>query len=562
MKVNWLGLTMMSVVAMFALACGSSDDSVALVPSIANIDSSLDTDTIDKAKLYKVESSGNAASSASYQSDVTAGTGDADHTATFYNVASGEYLLKVEGTNGSDLYQAPVEVANNTISGLGKAVPTYFQVNAFTTYVVLKALEGSGNLNDVATVVDEVLGTTLSLKDVFFDGGSLRLASSGAGASLTSDNLMTAINYVALVVTQAAKIETNSSSANTAVGGFSDILTTIIGAGDSLSDLADATSDANLLNILTEVNSSTNLSDLEAILGEDFVDEIVGSGDNLLDFADVVVAELISAAFESTNDSFEIQSFALVDYSFGWSSGNEFTLNSLAPVFKLTFADNVKKDLVASAIAIELNKVGGASYDLKASDATVQYSWASGSELYIAVKADGLAITDKELEPGAVYNYSINTDAFVAQDNIIVGIYGAGNIAVSDLTLTSEMVPVAIDGTSWNGLTAAQVSFNINTADEYSVAGNSSSGNLGFYLTATGENDSKYIDTSYFSLDAGTDDAGVAVTSFSSIESGDNLVSGTLSIDDAKQAFLSSGNYSLMYETMGTLGGTLNISIE
>ena len=554
MKRNWLGLVMLLMVALFALACGSSSDNApATTFTYGSVDSSLDYGDISKAELLPI-SNGTAQSSGVIEdSEINNGNGD-DHRAVFQNVSNGDYLFRVSGGNSTlytTLFEATVSVSSNVISGLGKATPAYFQANPLTTFIVSQA---AGNLDFTSSLnglVEAVLSGN-SLEDVYYDGGVLINKSNGKGAGLQSTNVMSSINYVALVIKSVSKI--TSSDNTTLVDNAITLLKEIALAGDDMSALETATGNAVLGQIFSA--TSANVTEIKSVVGEKFVSELIGNSSSLSSFEGITAGNLQAAAVAATDDSFEIESFALADSNFGstGTSANQFILKTLAPVFKVTFANNVNQGLVGSAISVDLEKVGGGSYSLSLDDATVVSSWASATELYLAVKADGLSISSKELEPGAVYNYTLNTSKF--SGNTQVGNYGSGNIAVEDLTITSPKVPVAFAGTSFDGLMASEVLFNVNASSSYTVSGNSTD-DYGFYLWAAGEVTGKQIDGSYFQL---TDIDGNVV----SVTNGSKVTEGTITLTSSVQGNLESGEYNLEYQSNSTqvVSGTLKINIK
>lgn len=541
--VKWLAPV---AILALALACGSSDSSSSgsTVLTRANVDSSVAIADIENVQLFKI-TDGDAAAAATYTTTNVSAVTNADHLVIFSNIEQeASYLLKVVSDNGAELFQAVIEVtADNEVQALGaaKEAPSFFQVNALTTYIVSIA----GNTLDSAALedaIEEVLGAGAdaeTLNSLYLDGETI-LEDDGDTFDVDSDK-MAAINYVSILVVAAAALPEGDDA-------ISDVasLITNVAAAESFAELETALSE-NLTSIFSAVEDdsfASTIVDIAPVFAESLGIDEDTSLDDLGEALEADAAELETAADASTNDSATVSNFVLADTSFGTSQANIFNITTLAPVFKVTFERAVNSSRVTAAIeSLVITEEGGASKTLSADDEDIIFDFTSTTEMYIAIDASGT----KSLSPGVMYSYEIN-----AEPQITLGSGNAweyGTITTSYVTVTASSVPMAFDGSeTFMGLeSSSDLSFSVDVAEDKYIIAEGASSNLYGLLTTNAvtigtDSESVEFQSDFLSIDSIEVD-GTVVTSASS---GDNLTGGTVSLDDRLN--LTSGNYSVTYD--------------
>ena len=526
-----LGIAAAAITLVMALACGGSNNGGtssltggSTTPVYANIDSSLSKSEIGSASLFAIDASGNIASATYTATEIVAGTKDvSDHQATFIGVSSGNYILKVIGVNSANLFEAPVAVVSDVVTNMSKARPKYFQVNALTTMIVKSATSFSPSAIAIKTA--NILGDK-KLSDVYFDGETISTVPTGSTSVTTitvSTLFLQQINSLSMAIIQIAAILPGNAALTNVANTLSSIskattVDALATANDGVKAIEAAVpaskKEAVLANLLSSL--ATYATSLGIKAGD--VNSMASAATNSSN-----TTKLATAASAATSDAATVSKFELANSSQGSMSGTTFTLNTLAPVFKITFSDNVNKGLVGSKVSLVVTKTGGASYTLTSADSSVTASWASLSELYLAVgKSSSATIASKELEPGASYTYTLTTTS----SNISFGSFKTGTMNTRAVTLTSTTVPFAISGTTFTGLTSP-IMFYVNSANAINIT-TSSANNYGILGTNSALNVSVSPATTVTpvisGITTGVTTATSAIVTFNSVASGNYTV--------------------------------------
>lgn len=440
-----------------ALACGGTDESSSGAFSIAGaIDSSsVPGDQLDGV-LVGAFQNGSLVSKATPE----AGANDEDHTYLITGLDAGSYTVKVYRTIDSfppgnetvELLSSEV-VADADSGDLETRNKTIFykrQINVFTTYIVQKAAATGVDVDDV---LDDLGVVADNLDDFEMADGQVTLAGAVADLPTEADD---AVKFMTIAVVAAVQMELDdlANQADTLTESFTAIATTedfqssTAAALVAIADLVTAVSD--VLNNFDDLLSEA--SDTVAALVE-------GGIENLTDAESL--ADTVTAVNDSLDSAIDVTSFGLAhDTAYGVQGTKDFTLNSLAPVFKVTFAGNsMTADAAKDLLSLSLTK-GSTTISLttatSGSNTLVDILPSTGSSetFYLLVKKGyGDDEMEQDLTPGSTYSYTASSTGVGGNVKFGSALSQSGTITTRKVTFTypytgsqNAIIDLGIDG--------------------------------------------------------------------------------------------------------------------
>jgi hypothetical protein len=147
----------------------------------------------------------------------------------------------------------------------------------------------------------------------------------------------------------------------------------------------------------------------------------------------------ISFVIPSYRTSYQIDTFALAHPTYGTLSGNDFSLNTLAPVFKIVMAQEVPRDISPILDLSITDPDTGVGYQLdKVQNKLILSPQADNKTFFISVrKSSLLSLGADELKPGRNYKYSLTAKtnvSFIFDGNTTSSI--SGIVEVKNITFT------------------------------------------------------------------------------------------------------------------------------
>jgi len=554
-----------------ALACGGSDGSNSSASNLtvgtgpSSYAGTIDKTTIPTASTVRV----GAFQDGDLISEVvpTQGSGDEDHTFTIAGLQNGDYTVSVYRVIGSTvdtssfppmseddrlvLLSSPATVTG--AEGVAEAVSskTSFkrQINVITTFVVNRIANDNTGATNVSTVLTELFGSVVaSLDEIDMSGGEI---SSGSETLFVSDDTISqAIQFMSTAIAATSVLGTSSitDSVKTNVTSTFSQLSLVT---NSLT--AALSSYSTLLATASTENSSAVTSLIAA--ASSFVNDVLDG-----DITNLTTSLTPASVAAADANTYKVLSFGLAsgaNNAYGTTSGVggvDFSLNTLAPVFKLSFVSgNTLTEAEAKALltmtvtdgTTTLTESGTVSSQLSdlvdvvadSPDATT----GEASTFYLLVKKDYSSTTAAALEPGKTYTYTLTATDSPSKLRFGSASSRSGTITTKDVTITlpyagassPDVAAINLSGNATHsGLSADQslvlyvdaangVQVDQTDAIGYGIVGSDSALNISVY-----KNGSKT---------ASATDSNVEATDvmFFSDETGASVTSGMLTLDSA-----------------------------
>ncbi len=387
---------------------------------------------------------------------------------TDYTVA----LVRVSGFTKTPVLQTVI-TANDSSGSLSKAgrekVRRKRQMNVATTYVAQRyaAAVAAGTSVTVTSVTTAVFGSSVSLDNIVMDKGAMT-NSSGTGitfadpvarAAVTQLTVVTAVSVtmsssalasnasaIASFISAVSSATSLSSIVSQSAGSLSTLVNTVIAASSAsafstvlaavdtytaaaLGGGSIATTIANMsVTTLTVASfavetmvatvtgatiSSTYISTLSTASGISTasIQTQTSTLVSTVGAAAGLTTSQISTAQASAGGTVTITSFELAHAAYGTKSGDDFSLNTLAPVFKVVLDTALTASTFSDYVTVSLQ--GGSTSVTNSSltsDTLVRtVTSTDGKTIFLMVKkAASVDITAKsELSPGGSYSYTI-----------------------------------------------------------------------------------------------------------------------------------------------------------
>ena len=254
---------------------------------------------------------------------------------------------------------------------------------------------------------------------------------------------------------QIASVATHIVASYTAVS----VRSVINGANLPRTFINGLVASASSLNGVTKSTINTDSIALIKILDSTIVSDAQKiAAQNVVTIGGTTVNENIIAV--------KVKSFSLANPTYGTQNANDFTLYSLAPVFKIVLSEPLTRKLT-EAVTVVLTH-GSTSQILNSGNVTVSdddslsfYIMAHNSSV---MKVD----TKSELAPGELYSYAITVnDTFSLE--MLSGVSATGNIKIADVTFTLPFDRIDFNqsqvglNTIYKGLKSQNTLFNVNT---------------------------------------------------------------------------------------------------
>ena len=406
------------------------------------------------------------------------------------------------------------------------------QCNMASSYISRKYRKAkkSGATTTLTSIVETTFGTGVNLEEIVSDGGKLSVGGTSivykdpiakiAVTQLTFATVAAVTMSESSVLSLASSLETFADSMSSATAtDIASVLSTQSTTFSTLITSADSTSFASLastadsvastflsgsttliaalttVTVTTLIETSFAIATTEATLAGVSLDSsyittlattsttittttittssttLVTSLGTSAGLTDAQVASTTTAIATATTTTVTVSLFDLADSTYGTKSGSNFTLYSLAPVFKVTLASAVTgitkiEDLVKLTLTH-----GSTSSVVSSSNAK---SWtADGLTYYIHVfnSSAVAAVSGSELRAGETYTYAIasaDTSKYTLSSTST-----SGTVTVADITFTlpfdgssNNSSQVALGtSTTYNGLSASSaLTFVVNSA--------------------------------------------------------------------------------------------------
>lgn len=524
---KFIAIPILLVSLVFALACGGDDEASNGRTITGAIDSGVVSDTTNIG-VQATDDSGT-----SFKGTITAGSNGEDHTYSISGLSDGvAYTVSVfrsVGLSKVTLLETVVTASSSTGTlALSSKARYKRQANMVTTYISKKyaASRTTDSSVTLSSVVTTVFGSSsVSLDTVVSEGGSITVA--GSAAVIQDAVAATAITQLTFATVAAVSMsDTNLSSQSSTFSSFASTLATattqaavtgsisslgtlVSSAGSNFATLAasaDATattlfaaggSIATQLTSLTldtlavTVNAAANSRALAAgaTLPSSFLTTLasaatitasaiqsqavslaVAQASNLGQSASELENQVNNPTTGGSTTTVTISSFELASASYGSRSGNDFTVNTLAPIFKVVFSSAVTSP--SSVIDVTLtNSATSASQNFTTASSYLNTIASSDNKThYIMVKKSSSAgFTDSQgLRPGTAYTYAITAKTGYALS--FSGRSENGTITTEDVTFT-----LPFDGSSANQSL-------VNISDSSTYNGLNASSNQTFYV--------------------------------------------------------------------------------
>lgn len=539
-----LGLVSLLAVIFLSLACGggssTSPEQLAKVSYKGTVDESL----LDDGTLLNTgDLSGNVVSQLfeviAYSGDDQVGTSSnlirtpaqAAGNIDFEYEITGldrdtQYTFKVERDGVSIL--ETVDTATTSTNVLSKPDTNYQnapQINIYTT-IVAQVVAGG---NSLTSAMNAVFGTTeVDIKQIKVENGG----SVDFGTANVSDNVIKAAKKVAVSVVTGAQAVLNA-------GNTSELQSVQTELEELYSTLQAIEEDNTLIvaevqitiavtsfsdNVQTVITSTNLVFDL-GVLGESY-ENLDPTDANFSDDFDTQTEEAFTPV---------ITSFEILDPSYGYKNGSDFTLYTLNPVFVVQFADVVQSPSSAEQ-SVSVTIVDGTDMiEIDPDSEVVDTVWNfSNNVLYLYVDSSAI-------RPGETYEYflsatsSANIEALNPTSGNVFGL-----ISVNEVTMTSGDVYLDIEDTPWEGVAVEDVSYTIDASSNIYVVDNTKA-DLGLVAGIDIQGMSQMYADGDFKVTS-ADNTDIAVTT------------ATLSLSPDVQDVLTPGDYSVY--------PSLNLSLE